>query len=209
MEARQIFRDLGVDVVTAAHLAPPITAAAEPFGYCQPDGLKRCQVGVELIDLESARQPAQHSCVHGQVRDVVPFQENATAVRLEHAGQQIDDGGLARAVRPDQCMAGALLDPQREIARDLEAAELFFEPLGFQRQSHGTSLSGTATIALRPASCRITRFGAHNTHRCMRWRPRSTITTNTSPIQNCQYCGVMVEKTSCSIRNTTAPTKPP
>ena len=36
----------------------------------------------------------------------------------------------------------------------------------------------------------------------MRSRPTSTITTSTRPIQNSQYCGVMVEKNSCSILNT-------
>ena len=61
MEAFEIFGDLGVDVVAGAHAAPPVAAAAEPFRYREPDGLERRQIGIELVDLEGARQPAQHA----------------------------------------------------------------------------------------------------------------------------------------------------
>ena len=123
MKARQRFRDLGIDVVARPHPPPPVAAAAEPFGYRKADGLERRQIGIELVDLEGARQPAQHPLVHRQIGDVVAFEQDAPGIGLEHAGEQIDDGGLAGAVRPDQRMAGALLDPQRQIAGDPEAAE--------------------------------------------------------------------------------------
>ena len=61
MEARQVLRDLGVDVVARAHPPPPVAAAAEPFRHREPDGLERRQIGIELVDLEGARQPAQHA----------------------------------------------------------------------------------------------------------------------------------------------------
>ena len=61
MEARQVLRDLAVDVVAGAHPAPPVAAAAEPFRHRKPDGLERRQVGIELVDLEGARQAAQHA----------------------------------------------------------------------------------------------------------------------------------------------------
>src|SRR5260370_24467733 len=106
-------------------------------------------------------------------------------------------------------MACALLGRERKIAGDIESPELLFQPFGFQDGTHGASLSGTATVVLRPPSCRIIRFGAQSAQRCMRWRPTSTITTSTRPIQNCQYCGVVVENTSCSILNTPTPISPP
>src|SRR6201999_3090104 len=102
-------------------------------------------------------------------------------------------------VRTDQRMTGALRDLQREVARDLEPAELLCQTSGFECKRHGASLSGTATAPLWPANCRMTRFGTNSTQRCSRARPISTIRTSTSPIQNCQYCGVMVEKNSCNI----------
>ena len=51
------------------------------------------------------------------------LEQDTPGIGLQHAGEQIDDGGLAGAVRPDQGMAGALLDPQRQIARDPQAPE--------------------------------------------------------------------------------------
>ena len=168
---------------------------AEALGDGKADGLERGEIRIELVDLEGARQAAQHALVHGQVRDVLAFEQDAARVRLEHAGELVDDRGLAGAVRADQRVAGALLDLQRQIARDAQAAELLFEILGFERDGH-ESLSGTATTALRPATCLMIRFGTYSTQRCRRWRPTSTITTSTRPIQNCQYCGVMVENTS-------------
>src|SRR5437868_14052325 len=209
MKTREICRDLGVDAVARAHPAPPVATTAEPFRHRKPDGLERRQIGVELIDLEGARQPAQHPPMRRQVRDVVTLKQNAPGIGLEHAGQQIDDGGLAGAVRTDQRVARASFKLERKIAGDDEPAELLLPPFGFQRDTHGASLSGTATIAFRPPSCLMIRFGAHSAQRCMRARPTSTITTSTRPIQNCQYCGVMVENASCSILNTTAPISPP
>ena len=111
MEARQIFRDLAIDVVARAHPPPPVAAAAEPFRDRKPDGLERRQIGIELVDLEGARQAAQHAGMHRQIRDVVALKQDPPGIGLQHAGQQIDDGGLAGAVRADQRVAGALLDP--------------------------------------------------------------------------------------------------
>src|ERR1700723_3036635 len=209
MEAREILRDIVIDVAARAHHPPPVGAAAEPLRDRKADGLDRRQIRIELVDLEGARQAAQNAAMHRQIGDVVTFKQNAPGIGLEHAGQEVNHGGLAGAVGADQRMAGALLDPERQIARDLEAAELFFESLCFQRDGHGASLSETATTALAPPNCRMIRFGIHSTQRCRRSRPTSTITTSTRPIQNCQYCGVKFEKNSWSILNTTEPIKPP
>ena len=79
MEARQIFRDLGVDVVARAHPPPPVAAAAEPLRHHEADGLERRQIRIELVDLEGARQAAQHALVHRQIGDVVAFEQDAPA----------------------------------------------------------------------------------------------------------------------------------
>ena len=50
--------------------------------------------------------------------DVVAFEQHLAAGRPQHAGQEIDECGLAGAVRPDQGMAGALLHPKRQVACD-------------------------------------------------------------------------------------------
>src|SRR5579859_1414819 len=209
MKAFEVFGNLGIDVVARAHHAPPVTATAKPLGDRKPDGLDRRQIGIQLVDLEGARQAPQHAAMHGDVRDVVAFQQNPAAVRPEHTGQKVDHGGLAGAVRADQSVTGALRDSEREVARDLEPAELLCQTSGFKRRCHEASLSGTATAALLLANCRITQFGTNSTQRCSRARPISTITTSTRPIQNSQYCGVIIWNSSCNILNTTAPIRPP
>ena len=45
-------------------------------------------------------------------------------------------------------MTGALLDPQRQVARDAKPAEGFFQSFCFQRDRHDASLSGTAIDGL-------------------------------------------------------------
>src|ERR1700756_394327 len=209
MEAGQNVCDLGIDVVARAHHPPPVAAAAETFGDRKADRLQWREVGIKLVDLESPRQATQHALVHGQIGDVLPFEQDTSRIRLEHTGELVDDRGLAGAVGADQRMARALRDSEREVAGDAQAPEMLFQPDRFQRDSHCPSLSGMATAALRPATCAMRRFGSHSTQRCRRARPTITITTRTTPIQNCQYCGVMVENTSCSILNTTAPIRPP
>ena len=68
MEARQEIGDLVIDVVARAHPPPPVAAMAEAFGDGEADGLERGQIGIELVDLEGARQAAQHALVHRQDR---------------------------------------------------------------------------------------------------------------------------------------------
>src|SRR6202020_934733 len=96
------------------------------------DGFQRSQISIELVDLEGARQPAQYPRMHGQIGDVVALQQDAPGIGFQHPGQQIDDGGLAGAVGTDQRVAGTGFDPQRQVARDPEAAEMLFQPSGFQ-----------------------------------------------------------------------------
>ena len=79
-EPRQVLRDLGIDVVARAHGSPPVAAAAEPFRYRKANGLERRQIGVELVDLEGARQAAQHPCVNRQIGDVVALEQDAPGI---------------------------------------------------------------------------------------------------------------------------------
>ncbi|MGY3494896.1 hypothetical protein ACVW1B_004315 [Bradyrhizobium sp. USDA 4502] len=81
MEARQYLGDLGIDVAPRSHPSPPVAAAPHPFGDRKPDGFERGQVGIELVDLERARQPAQHPLVDGKAGDVAAFEQDAPAVR--------------------------------------------------------------------------------------------------------------------------------
>ena len=110
VEALEDFDHFGNEVRPAADDAPPVEALAAPLGHRQPDGLQRRQVVEQLIDLEGAHDPQPHPLVRRAVADVLAVEQNAAGGRPLHAGEQIDQRGLAGAVRPDQGVAGALLD---------------------------------------------------------------------------------------------------
>src|SRR5213078_4500749 len=78
-------------------------------GVLKPNGGTILLEGNDITDL------AVHTRVNRQIGDVVALEQDRPSIRLQHAGQEIDDGGLARAVRPDQGVAGALLHLQRQI----------------------------------------------------------------------------------------------
>ena len=117
------FDGFGHQVRPAADDAPPVEALAAPFGDRQTDGLERRQVAEQLVDLEGADDAEPHALVGGNIGDVLAVEQDASAARLHHAGEQIDQRGLAGAVRPDQSVAGALLDAQRHIVGGDDAGE--------------------------------------------------------------------------------------
>ena len=49
---------------------------------------------------------------------------NVAAVRLIQSGNQVEDGGFARAVRPNQADDFARVDAERQIIDDLQAAKM-------------------------------------------------------------------------------------
>ena len=66
-------------------------------------------------------------------RDVLAVEQHPARRRLEHAGDQVDQGRLAGAVRADQRAARAALERQIDVARDLQRAEAAVETLHLQR----------------------------------------------------------------------------
>ena len=70
--------------------------------------------------------------------DVVALEQHLALRRQEHAGEEIDEGGLAGAVRADQRVARAGLQAEIDVARGGERAEVLAERAGFeQRFGHG------------------------------------------------------------------------
>src|SRR5436190_1873950 len=104
--AKENTRSMSCSIKSTVTSRGSAATAAEPFGYRKPNGLERRQIGIKLVDLEGARQPAQHAAVNRQIGDVVTLEHDPPGVGLEHAGEQVDHGGLAGAVRPNQGVAG-------------------------------------------------------------------------------------------------------
>ena len=94
----------------AATTALPVPSRSET---ASADGLQRRQVGEELVDLEGARQPARARARAAPASVMSsPVQEDRAGGRPQHAGQQVDQRGLAGAVGADQRVARARLDAE-------------------------------------------------------------------------------------------------
>ena len=69
----------------------------------------------------------------------VPGQHDAAAGRLDHAGDEIDGGGLAGAVRADDAEDLGLVDIEAQIGHGLQAAEVLAQTLDGQQAGHVAS----------------------------------------------------------------------
>src|SRR5256885_4687460 len=85
-------------------------------------------------DLERAHQAATGDVGRALVGDVAAVIEDAAGARLEELGQQVEDRGLAGAVRPDQRMDRAAVDLEVDFPDRGEAAKLLSETVGLQDQ---------------------------------------------------------------------------
>ena len=171
--------------------APQSRSRPLAFRDDERDRFERCQRVEQLRDLKSAHQSTARSLMRRQRRDVFAFEVDAAARRGQHAGQQIDERGLAGAVGSDQRMPCAAGELERNVLRRGNSAEVLVQRM--RRQDD---------VAHRRATTRCRSFATRS-------RPASISATRTRPIQNCQYCGVHVEKRSCISLNATVPTMPP
>jgi len=131
-----------------------------------------------------------------QLEEKLLFEQDAPGRRPQHASQKVDHRRLAGTIRADQRMARAFLDPQRHLIGGDDAAEVLVEADGLKRCRHRHDPLREAALKppasrpeCRPSASTVRRMGS--VQRPMRSRPTSTIITSSSPIQNCQYCGVI------------------
>jgi hypothetical protein len=83
-------------------------------------------------DLERAHH-AETRHIGGRLRrDVGTLVGDAAPRRLQEFGQQIEAGGLAGAVRPNERMNGAALNPQIDAVDGDKTGELLGQILGFE-----------------------------------------------------------------------------
>ena len=130
----------------------------------------------QRIDLEGAHQPALDPLLRRQRGDVGAVERDASGVRPQHPGHQIDQRRLAGAVRADQRVARAGRQCQFDVGGDDQRAEAFAQAAGGQRDlAHGLSFRRDESRDSPP-----------------RMPPGNSITTaiKISPIQKYQYCGL-------------------
>jgi hypothetical protein len=95
----------------------------------------------KLVDLESARETSSRTLRLARCGDVVATEENATGVRLEHAGDQIDQSRLPGPVGADQRPACAAFKRKIDIPRYRQCTETAVQFLDLQRGGHDRFLS--------------------------------------------------------------------
>ena len=122
--------------IDRADPAAPVAAEAQPLVDGERDGLERREIAEQLVDLEGAHQAAAHPRLGPEPRDVLARQQDSAGGGRQHAGQQVDEGRLAGAVRPDQRLARAALEAEGDVVGGDDAAEALAEAQGFERGAH-------------------------------------------------------------------------
>src|SRR3989442_102355 len=149
----------------------------------------------QRIDLEGPAEPALHPLRLSHGGDVLPAQHDPAGGRRQRPGEHVDEGGFSGAVRTDQGMACAGLQPEIDVVRHGERAEALAQAARFESGgAHGLPRSFTSAPSRMP-----------------RIPPRANITTSTSivPMPKYQYSGNCLARKSCAIRYTTGPTNAP
>src|SRR5262249_10442768 len=112
-------------------------------------------------------------------RDLVPTEQDAAAVRLEHAGHQVDQRRLAGAVRPNQRIALAGRKIERDVLGDDERAEALVQATRGERRGAHALLRANGLSRARPPRMPLGK--------------RITAAPGSVPIKKYKYCGLMPE----------------
>jgi hypothetical protein len=97
---------------------------------------RRDPAAKQRVDLKGAREAALDALRLRQGGDVVAVKQDAAAARRQCASDQIDEGGLAGAVRSDQRVPCALLEAEVDITGHGERAEAAAQALCLERRAH-------------------------------------------------------------------------
>src|SRR5690606_25159166 len=93
--------------------------------------------GQDAHELEGAGDAAPRDLVRGQAGNALSRQAYLAAGRRQRAGDQVEHGGLARPVRPDQAEDLAFADVEADIVDGDEAAELLARAGNAEDGGHG------------------------------------------------------------------------
>ena len=171
----------------------------DPLGDRDVDVFQHREPAEQPVDLERPGDAELDPFCLDDARDVAPLEQNRTGGGPEDTGQEIHERGLARAVRADQGVARAGLEPEVDIARGGQRAEVSAERAGLEdrighdaapgargRRHHGRSL---ASDGRAPAPRRPTARTAASAIPRMPLRANRAITTSRNPSPSCQAVG--------------------
>jgi hypothetical protein len=94
------------------------------------------EVGEDVLRLRHEGQPLEDHAVRGHAGDVPALQQDLAGADRHEPGHGLHEGGLARAVGPEDGEDLALIDPQRRPAHDRQARVVSgFEVTHLQRRA--------------------------------------------------------------------------
>ena len=97
--------------------------------------LEHGHLAEQARDLEGAAEAEMRALERRQPVDALPVEADTPAVGAHHPGDQVERGGLAGAVRPDQRGDRALLHVEGEIVDRSEPAEALRKPLDLEQHA--------------------------------------------------------------------------
>ena len=115
-------------IAIAGKAPPPVGGHAAPLADRERHRFERVEIGKQRVDLEGAHQPALDSLIGIEARDVLVAEKNLSSIGLQRTGHDVDERGLAGAVRADQRIANAARQIYFDILRDDQGAEALVEP---------------------------------------------------------------------------------
>ncbi len=141
------------------HLArgrPQVEAAPPHGGHCHADVLQHRVVVEQVEDLERAADADARSPVGREPGDVAVGEVDAPRVGSEDAGEEIETGGLARAIGPDEGGEPPALEAETHVVQDHVATEGLAEAARLEDGGDGGGSAGGGDAgrhsALRAAS---------------------------------------------------------
>ena len=131
-EPRELERLHAALVARALRHAPPVGGADEHV-------LEHAHVRERLGDLEGTADPRAAAVLPREAGDVLVVERDPTRVGPIHAGDQIEQRGLAGAVRPDDAQRFSVVQLHAQVVDDLHAAERLHETGGLEDHGHRCS----------------------------------------------------------------------
>ena len=199
----------------AADDAPPVVPEPSRSEMASPSVSSGVRSANSWLIWNVRVMPSRTRSMRLEPGDVLAVEQDLAGGRAQHAGEQVDERGLAGAVRADQRMARALLDAERYVVRRDDAAEALVEADGFENDGVIGSLppAGPSSVTERLPGRQSADALGQPTHRRQpdadAVAPDQDDHDQHRPIQNCQYCGVMLASQSCMTLKMTAPISPP
>src|SRR5579872_1509267 len=131
------------------------SGGAGAFGHRHADILEYGQPAKQPIDLKGARDAELDALgLHGR-GDVAAGQQHASLTRRQHAGEQIDERGLAGAVGADQRVPRAGGELEVDALHGVQRAEMAAQCLGLQAcLAHGSLMRFRAAVESAATACR-------------------------------------------------------